>query len=159
MKKLSILLLTMVLALTLTGCGKDTLKEDVITSKTCNLKQEGLDQTFKYTATNGEIDKIDLTMVYDNAMFGVDSLNDLTTEQKEQIKANMLKTLGLESTTYEGLIINIDIQDQMTVVLNVDLKKADPEILKKVGLDFTGMEDMSLETAVKDMTSGGATCK
>ena len=70
----------------------------------------------------------------------------------------MITTLGLESDTYEGLEIIIDIEHQMTVTLAADLNKADDEILKKVGLDFTGA-DMSLETAVKDLTDSGAVCK
>lgn len=167
MKKLSILLLTFALATTLTtGCGNETKKEgkteepkDVITSKTCTLTEEGvMDQEFILTATNDEIDKVKLVMVYDNSMFEVDTLSTLTDDQKEQIKENMLTTLELESDTYEGLTIDIEIEHQMTVTLDADLKKADEEVLKKVGLDFTDA-DMSLETAVKDLTDGGAVCK
>lgn len=158
MKKLSILLLTMIMTITLTGCGSITSKEDIINSKTCTITKNGIEQIYKYTATNDEIDKVELTMVYDNSLFGVETLSTLTEAQKEQITTEMLNNLELESNTYEGLDINIDIQDQMKVNLKADLEKADPEILKKVGLDFTDA-DMSLERAVEDMTDAGATCK
>ena len=158
MKKISILLLTTIMAITLTGCRNNISTTDAITSKICTIKQNGIEQTYKYTATNDEIDKVELTMVYDNSLFGVETLSTLTESQKEQITTEMLNSLELESTTYEGLDINIDIQDQMKVNLKADLTKANPEILKKVGLDFTDA-DMNLERTVEDMTDAGAVCK
>lgn len=153
MKKISMLLMTIVLSLTLAGCGKS----GKITSSTCTLNQNNIEQTFKMTATDDEIDKIDMTMVYDSKTLGVNSLSDLTDEQKEQVKTTMLKTLGLEGT-YEGLEIDIDIQDKMTVTIKMDLKKADKDVLKKLKLDFTNA-DMSLKKSVKQMEEEGATCK
>lgn len=153
MRKLSYLLATLTMVLLVTGCG-----EDVIETKTCTLVQEGtMEQTFKLTATNDEINKVELTMVYDNAIFEVDTLSTLTDDQKEQVKTNMLTTLGLDSTSYEGLEIIIDIAHQMTVTLIADLEKADVEVLKKVGLDFTDT-DMSLKRAISDMKNSGGTC-
>lgn len=159
MKKISMFLLTFIIVVTLTGCKEENNNNDVITSNTCILKEEdGVQQTYKLTATNDEIDKVELTIVYDNKIFEVDTLSTLSEEQKDQIKSDMLTNLGLENTTYEGLDINIDIQDQMTVYVKADLEKADKEILKKVGLDFTGA-DMSLGQAVRDMTASGASCQ
>lgn len=154
MKKLFALLLTIALSATLVGCST----EDVVETKTCTKEAEGISQTYKLTATNGEIDKVELVMVYDNSIFGLDTLSTLTDDQKELIKTNMLTTLGLESNTYEGFEINVDIQDQMTVTVSADIEKADPEVLKKVGLDFDGV-DMDLDNAVDGMTSDGAVCK
>lgn len=155
MKKLLVLLLTTAFAFTLTGCGK----EEKITTKTCTLNQEGLmEQTYKLTATNDEIDKIELTMTFDNSLFGIESFETLTDEQKEQIKSSMLSTLDLEEETYEGLEIKIDMKEKMVVTVIADLKKADEDTLEKIGLDFTDA-DMSLETAIKDMTDEGAVCK
>ena len=159
MKKMCGLLLTLVMVFSLCGCGEEKVEQKESVTKTCTLNEENIEETFVLTATDGEdIDKVDLTMVFDNAMFGVDSLNVLDDTQKEQVKTNMLTTLGLDSDTYEGLAINIDIQDQMTVTINADINKADAEVLKKIGMDFTDA-DMNLENAVKDLTDGGATCK
>lgn len=150
MKK--ILTLALVMILFVCGCGKD----EVLTN-TCTLKEDGLEQTYKMTATNDEINKVELEIVYDNETLGVDSLEGLTNDQKEQIKTNMLTTLGLEQTTYEGFEIKIDIEEKMTVTIDADLTKADAEVLKKVGLDFSNT-DMSLENAVEDFKDTGATC-
>ena len=153
MKKISLVLLSMILVLTLTGCGIDK-----ITSSTCTTTSDGVTYTYKYSATNDEIDKIEMVLVFDNSTFGVDSLDILTADQKEQIKTNMLNTLGLDSSNYEGFSVNIDIQDKMTVTVVADLTTADSEVLNKIGLDFSNT-DMSLKNAVKDMEESGAVCE
>lgn len=153
MKKILILLLTTILSLSIVGCGKK-----VITTKTCTTDQEDYLETYKLTATNDQIDKVEIVYLYDNELFEVDTLSDLNEEQKDQIKTNMLKTLGLESTTYEGFEVNIDIQDQMTITIKADLTLVDPEVLKKVGLDFSDT-NMSLKEAISDMTKAGAVCE
>lgn len=154
MKKISIVLLALFVTLMATGCGKD-----VVETKTCNANISGIDQTFTFTATNDEINKIDMVFVYDNSMFGIESFADIDDDTKETMKETMLKSLGLEGNKYDGFEINFDIQDQMTVKINVDLKKADKSILSKIGMNFTGNEDMSLKRAVKDSTDEGYTCK
>lgn len=153
MKKLSILVLTLVLALTLTGCGNK------VESSTCSMgEKDGIDQTFKFSATNGKVDKVELNMVFNNSLFGVETLETLDDAQKEQIKTTMLKNLGLTSDTYEGLEIIVDIQDKMSVTVKADIEKADPEILKKIGMDLEGV-DMGYKRAISDMEKAGATCK
>lgn len=158
MKKLSVLLLSLVMVLTFAGCGNDSIKEDVVATKTCSRQNDGYEEIYKWTATNDKIEKVELSIVYDNSMFGVETLSTLTNEQKEQIRKNMLTTLGLESNSYEGIEINIDIEDKMTVSIDADLKKADEKVLKKVGLDFSDT-DLSLKTAVSAAEEDGASCK
>ena len=46
----------------------------------------------------------------------------------------------------------------MVITVDADLEKADPELLKKVGMDFEGA-DMSLERAIEDMEAEGFTCE
>lgn len=155
MKKVLFLLLTMVLTVTLCGCSA----EDKVTSNTCTMTaSSGVETTYEMTATNDQIDKIVLTMKPDNSLFGVESLNILDDAAKEQVKTSMLKTLGLDSDSYEGISIDIDINDTMIITVNVDLKVADEEILKKIGMDFSDA-NMSLEDAVKEMKESGATCE
>lgn len=153
MKKLSILVLTVVLALTLTGCGNK------VESATCSMgEKNGINQTFKFSATNGQVDKVELNMVFNNSLFGIETLDTLNETQKETIKSTMLKNLGLEKDTYEGLEIIVEIKDQMSVTIKADIKKADPAILKKIGMNFEGV-DMGYKRAISDMEKAGATCK
>lgn len=156
-KKLSILLLTIMMMVMLTGCGEDILKEDVIASSTCTKQNEDYHETLTVMATNDEINNVELTFVYENSLFGVDTLSTLDETQKEQVKANMLTNLGLESSTYEGFEVVIDIQDKMTVTIKADLTKADSEVLKKVGLDFSNT-NMSYEDAVKSLEAEDYSC-
>lgn len=156
MKKLSILALTIVLAFMVSGCAMTGSK---VETKTCTMGEvNGIDQTFVFSATNNEVDKMELKMVFNNSLFGVDTLSTLNDTQKETIKSTMLKNLGLDSDTYEGLEIIVDIDDQMTVEVKADITKADPEVLKKIGMDLTGV-DKSFDRAISDMEEAGATCK
>lgn len=153
MKKVLSLLVLGCLTLTLCACG-----EDKITTATCKTTEDNMTMTFDLTATNDEINKVKLTMIPDNSIFGVESLNILDDEQKEQVKSSMLTSLGLDSDSYEGMEIDIDIEDTMVITIDADLETADPETLKKVGMDFEGA-DMSLEKAIEDMPSDGFTCE
>lgn len=156
MRKLSILALTIVLAFMVSGCAMTGSK---VETKTCTMGEvNGIDQTFVFSATNNEVDKMELKMVFNNSLFGIDTLSTLNDTQKETIKSTMLKNLGLDSDTYEGLEIIVDIDDQMTVEVKADITKADPEVLKKIGMDLTGV-DKSFDRAISDMEEAGATCK
>ena len=154
MKKISLLLSIMMIVI-LTGCG---VKKDVVSAVTCTKQYEGFYETSKFTATNDKLEKVEISYVYDNSLFEVDTLADLTDDQKEQIKSNMLDTLGLESATYEGFEVVIDVQEEMTVNLKVDLTKVSEEVLNKVGLDFSET-NMSFKTGVEELKSDGYTCK
>lgn len=154
MKKILSLLSVVVLSLALFGCGK----KDEITTASCKTNEDNMEMTFDLTATNDEINKVKLTMIPDNSLFGVESLDILDDEQKETVKTTMLSNLGLDGNTNEGMTIEIDINDTMIIKIDADLETADPETLKKVGMDFDGA-DMSLEKAIKDMKADGFTCK
>ncbi|MBQ4583916.1 MAG: hypothetical protein IJA94_03410 [Bacilli bacterium] len=153
MKKMYRIILTLVMVFLLCGCGEKSV------TKTCTMNEENIEETFVLTATDGEnVDKVDLIMAFDSEMFGVESFDVLDNNQKEQIKTSVFDSLGLDSYTYDGLNININIQEKLTVTINADINKADAEVLKKIGMDFTGA-DMNIETAEKELADVGATCK
>ena len=155
MKKFLMLSIIIILSLTLTGCG-----EDILETKICTKDKETYIETYELSAVNDETNNVILTIVYNNSLFDVDTLEDLTDEQKEETKTNMLKSLDLEETTYEGFEINIDIKDQMTVNIKADLLLTDPEILKKVGLNLDSIEhERSLKELVEQFTNSGYTCE
>ena len=66
--------------------------------------------------------------------------------------------LVLEKDTYDGLKITIEFDDEMTVTFDADLKVADKELLKKVGMDFEG-KDMDIDRFVENIEEEGYTCK
>jgi len=151
MKKVFSLLVTMILFVALTGCGK---KE----TKTCTITEDNQKQIITVSATNNTVDEMEMTMIFESDFFGMDDLNALTNDQKEQIKTNMLKALGLEKSNYDGFSITIDITDVMTVVIDADLEVVDPDVIKKVGLDFTDT-DMDFDRGIQSLIDNGAVCK
>lgn len=151
MKKLLTLLMIGGLSLTLCACGKD----EVIT-KTCSGSDDDMTMTFKMTATNDEIDKIEMTVVPNNEAMNIETFEDLTDAQKSQIEESFLTTMGLEEEQ-EGIEVEVKFAKDMTVILKVDLKTADKEILENIGLDFED-KDMSLEKAISDFKEEGYTC-
>ncbi len=152
MKKTCFIIIFMLIILATTGCVKD--KE---TSKTCTTISDNITYIYKYNATNDIIDKFEMNLLFDNSLFGVDSLDVLTDNQKEQIKLNILNTLGLQNTNYDGISINIDINDKINVSIVADLKIADKDFLKKLGFNFSNT-DMSLKNTVKIIEENGAVC-
>lgn len=153
MKKSFLVGILVMLCFIATGCGNKA------ETKTCTRTVEGsYDETFVMSATNNTIDKIDVTYVYYNELFGVETLSNLTDEQKTQIKNEMLKNLSLEKYEYDGLKISIDIADRMTVNIKAELNVADVDVMKKIGLDFTNT-NKNFDDGVKSMTDASYTCK
>lgn len=178
MKKFYILLLIFSLSFFVTGCGKETeekQKDEVkdvakeeksetkndgpLSVKVCSLDDgEGLVQTFKYSATDGEVDKVEITKVYDSKLFGVTNLENLSNSEKEDLKSAMLEDFGIKSTKDEGISVSFDIQKKMTININVDLETVDSGVLNKVGITFQP-ENRVLDSYVEMMETSGAICK
>ena len=148
MKKIYILFLVAFLFVT-TGCAKEAKEE----SKTCTMEENGLKTVYTFDAMDNEINKVSMSMTFDD-----ENMQNLSEEDQEQFKKIMLDSMGLEDKTYEGMSISFDFSDKMTIIIDVDLKKASKEDMEKVGFDFTDT-DMSLNTTIKDMEKDGATCK
>lgn len=163
MKKALTLLLALTLSLTLCACGntKETEKgstSDKVTTSTCSSKQSTMETSFDLSATNDEIDKVKMTVIPANSSMGITSFTELDDATKDKIKQEFLKNLGLESSSYEGLEIGVEFNDNMVITIDANLKTADKDILQKLGMNFDGY-DMSLKRAVKDMESSGYTCE
>ena len=154
MRKIAKLLLVVFLVVSLTGCG-----EDLVETKTCTKQMDGYVSTYKWIATNDNITDVYLTIVYDNSIFNVDSLASLDDATKEQVKVNMLNSLGLSDVDHEGLDIDIVIEDQMTIYLKAVLDKAAAEVLQKVGMDYKTGTNRSFKTAIAASENDGYTCK
>lgn len=153
MKKLFALVLTLTSVLLLTGCGNK------VTTAVCNnTDATGNKMTFDVSATNNDIDKIKMTVVPANKSMNIETFKDIDDETKEEIKKAFLEEYGLEKDSYDGLKITIEFDDNMTITFDADLKVADKELLKKIGMDFEG-KDMDIERFVDDMEEQGYTCK
>lgn len=140
------------------GCENNQVKDkemkDVI--KICTFEKDGIHQTFEFISNDGkEVDRFALTMLFNNELFEVESLDVLDESQKEQVKKNMLKSLGLEQESYDGLTIEIEIEKQLKIIINADVKIADKKVLEKIGI--TG-NYLNLDDVIKNMTYNNAVC-
>lgn len=154
MKKISMLLSAIIMVFVVTGCDE---KEEVKTFA-CTSKFDKYTNTTTLTSENGKVGKVKVTYAYDNEAMGVTSFNDVTDEQKEQIKTNMLTTLGFNDKTYEGFSINVYFDDQMKVDIEVDMDTVEQEALTKVGLNFSNT-NLDYDDAVQSYRTGGFTCE
>lgn len=153
MKKLLMLVFSLTFVVLLTGCGNE-----IKTAVCDHTDSTGNKITFDVSATNNEIDKIKMIVVPSNESMGIKTFKDVDDETKEAIKKSFLESYGLEKDTYDGLKITIEFDDNMTVTFDADLKVADKELLKKVGMDFEG-KDMDIDRFVEDVEKEGYTCK
>jgi len=89
MKKISMLLLVVVMVFVVTGCTEEKVA-------TCTSQQ---DTHFESVTINGENNKVTLyevTYKYENSLLGVESMDDYTDEQKQAFVDNMYNNLGFE---------------------------------------------------------------
>lgn len=154
MKKISTILLAIMMICVVTGCGK----EDEVKTVTCTKQESAYSNTTTLTSKNGEVGKIKITYAYDNSAMGVSSFNDVTDEQKEQIKTNMLTTLGFNDKTYEGFSINVYFDDQMKTDIEINMETVEQEALDKVGLNFSNT-NKDFDDAVQSYKDTGYTCE
>ena len=151
MKKILYIFITILMLGIFSGCEKQEQ------TTTCTIDKNTYYET-QILRGKDKVEQLEMTYVYDNSLFNVESLNNFTEDQKEQIKTNMLNNLGFEKTKYEGFEIIIDIQDKMTVTIKIDISKADTNITKKVGIDFSNT-NLNYDEAVKSYKDIGYTCK
>lgn len=154
MKKISLLVMSVLLIGVLTGCEK----EDVVTTTTCTKQGAMYNNTTRLIATNEKIEKVEINYVYENSAMGITSFNDVTDDQKEQIKNNMLNTLGFDDTTYEGFSIDIYFDDQMKVDMVIELETVDQDVLDALGLDFSNT-NLNINDAVQSYKDTGFICE
>ena len=143
-------ILFLITCLLITGCGeKFTI---------CNIKNEKFEQEWKYTTKKEKITNIDLNIVYNNSMFGIENLEKLNTNEKIVLKREILSKLGFEKDHYDGLDIDIIITNQINIKIKADLETANKDLLNKVGFDIDNF-DRNINSAKKSLIENGAVCK
>lgn len=152
MKKVLLSIMTIILSLTLCGCGKEK-----IVTKECSLIQNGMITKVNMTASNDKINKFEMTVVLKSSTLNINSFKELNEATKEQIKENFLTTLKL-TKQYEGIEVDVSFEENMSVIIKVDIEKADIKKLKELGFDITST-NMSLEKTVKDAQKDGYVCQ
>ena len=157
MKKISMLLLVVVMVFVVTGCTEEKIEEKVAT---CTSQQ---DTHFESVTINGENNKVTLyevTYKYENSLLGVESMEDYTDEQKQAFVDNMYNNLGFEKgKKYDGFSIDIRVEDQVIVEFSGDVNNENArENFLKLGIDLSDA-NLGFEDAVHSYRLAGYTCK
>ena len=124
----------------------------------CSYTQEGLmTATYDLTAENNQITTLSLKTAYDKAMFGNVDFSTITEEEKTQIIDAIMAQSGI-SEDMKGIKTKVEIEDTIIATVEINLKEAEPDALKNMGLDLSDT-DMSFDKVVKDMKDQGFDCK
>lgn len=161
MKKITIIFFAAIIIIAMSGCSKNGyLTISTSQEATCTLinQESKLKQDFTYKADDGKVYAITLKTTYDNSTLGIENFKSLTKEQQDIYKSSMLNTLGLTSAENEGLNIYFEFNDQLSVIIDADLNKADEKLLETIGFDFED-SDLIFDTVISDMKKLGANCK
>ena len=149
-KKLVLLLFTILL---LSGCGKKQVRK-------CSLNQDQyMSQEIEFIAKdNNNIDQLKIRIIFAKELIDANELNELTDEQKQSLEKSILDNMDLSKDNMEGINFSVDINDTVDFILDIDVDKADPTLLKTLGLDLSD-KDTSLDKVISSLKENGATCE
>lgn len=152
MKKISLLIAFMLLFIT--GCGRG---EQVVT---CTKHVDGIYETIVLNATSNKITNVDATYKYDNSLLNIDSIKNITDEQKDKIINTMYKNLGFsKNEVYDKFTFNISIDDQLIVSFSGDINdETASNNFKKMGIDFKST-DLQLKKTIAMYKKDNYICK
>ena len=153
MKKISMLLLAIIMVFVVTGCTEEKVA-------TCTSQQDTHQET---VIINGENDKVTIYQVtykYENSLLGIESMDDYTEEQKQAFVDNMYNNLKFEKDKkYDGFEIDIRVEDQVIVEFSGDVNNESArEQFLKLGIDLSNA-DLGFDKAVQSYRNSGYTCK
>ena len=149
-KKLVLLLFTILLL-------SDRKKKQV---RKCSLNQDQyMSQEIEFIAKdNNNIDQLKIRIIFAKELIDANELNELTDEQKQSLEESILDNMDLSKDNMEGINFSVDINDTVDFVLDIDVDKADPTLLKTLGLDLSD-KDTSLDKVISSLKENGATCE
>ena len=153
MKKISMLFLSVMMLVLLTGCGttKDVEKELICTT---TESEEGLDieQVISMTYKNDKLKRMKMEV---NT-----KITDATIKENwEEFKKSMDK--DNTEFTKEGMTLKVETNDQnyeYKTTLDIDLETVSDETLKDQGFDGLKDDDSTLESTKEEAEKDGANC-
>lgn len=126
------------------------------TSKTCSITQDPLTVEIALSAKDDTINTMNFAVTMDASQLGLgDELGNITDEQKDTIKDNLLQSLGIDENT-TGITVDAKFDDNINMKINIDLEACSEETLKTFNFEE---DDLSLENAVEQFVAQGYTCK
>lgn len=129
---------------------------DNTASKTCSITQDPLTVEIALSAKDDTINTMNFAVTMDASQLGLgEELGNITDEQKDTIKDNLLQSLGIDENT-TGITVDAKFDDNINMEINIDLEACSEETLKTFNFEE---DDLSLENAVEQFVAQGYTCK
>ena len=149
-KKIILLIISI---LVLSGCGKKQVRK-------CYLNQDQyMSQEIEFVAeNNSNINQLKIRIIFDQELIDANQLSDLTSEEKVNLEEAILDSMEISEEEMEGIKFSLDINDTVDFVLDIDVDKADPTLLKTLGLDLTD-KDTTLDKVISSLKENGVICE
>ena len=159
MKKSKILIITLIILLIVSGCGKSKkiIKEDIKTTFfTCSGVQKNdssnADMNIKYTFENDKITKAKVEITFKD--FNINNLPEVWSSIKEQITE---QNKPVEDLGYKRTVKSDDEKYTYTIIIEIDYRKITKEIMKKY--DVSDFSDKTSKEVKKATVNENITCK
>lgn len=141
-------------AVLLAGCGSSEPKKE---TKTCSVEEVGMKMSIKMDAEDDVIKKMEMSYVFPGSMFNGDA-SKLKEDDLKTMGDAVLSQLGIKEGEGIAAVFKADGKD-LKATINIDLTKADTDILKKQFKMEGNTKNIKLSETVKSGEADGATCK
>ena len=108
-------------------------KDDLVT---CTYSSGSTYQEWNFDIKNDLISKLNIKVNKSSLTYNYETLNNLTSSQKNQIQEEVLYDLGLDRLNYDGIDIKLNYNEYLTIEIDIDYSKAQEDILKKLNLNY-----------------------
>ena len=154
MKKISIIFLSLLVAILITGCGaeKEVKEQTLVCTTTENDEDMDIEQVISMTYKNDKLKQMKMEV---NTKLN----NSAIKENWEAFKKSMDE--NNEVFEKEGISSKVVVNDQnyeYNTILDIDFDKASEEDLKEQGFDGLKDEEGTLEESKEAAEKDGATC-
>lgn len=154
MKKISILFLSLLVALFVTGCGNVEEKEQTLVCKTTeNEEGMNIEQVISMTYKNDKLKRMKM------------EVNTIITDTDVQENWEAFKSFMSEENeefNKDGVSLTVSVNDQnyeYKTTLDIDVENASEEVLEEQGFGDLKDDDSTLEESRKSAVADGAVCE
>lgn len=142
-------------AVLLAGCGSSS--EPKKETKTCSMEEAGMKMSIKMDAEDDIIKKMEMSYVFPGSMFNGDA-SKLKEEDLKTMGDAVISQLGIKEGEGISAAFKADGKD-LKATINIDLTKADTDILKNQFKMEGNTKNIKLSETVKSGEADGAVCK
>ena len=129
-------------------------------STTCSMDMDGvgvLNITVNGDA-NDKLSRFGMNIVMDESLLGGIDLSGLDDETKAMLEESLLSSIGIDPNA-QGITVNVDFGETITVDVNIDLTTASDDALAALGMDGVDWTSITYDEFMAQLNSDGTlTC-